>query len=61
MPYKVNGGKRPKMQLLFDLFSGASTGNLRSLKTIYLKFAEYVDIFVQIIYAKFSKFKKCSL
>ena len=33
------------------MFSGAS--NSRSLQAIYLKFAEYVDILVQIIYAKF--------
>ena len=35
----------------FDLFSGAS--NLRSLQAAYLKFFEYVDMLVQIIYAKF--------
>ena len=50
IPYNVNGGKRPKHTHYFYLFSGAS--NLRSLQNTYLKFAEYVDILAQIIYAK---------
>ena len=51
MPYNVNGGKRTKMHpLFFYWFSGAS--NLRRLQATYLKFAEYVDILMQIIYAK---------
>ena len=29
------------------------TSNLRSLQATYMKFAEHVDIWVQIIYAKF--------
>ena len=40
----------------YDLFSGAS--NLRSLQAIYLKFVEYVDILVQIVYAKFKHNKE---
>ena len=51
-PYNVNRGKHPKTPLLFYLFSGVS--NLRILQATYLKFAEYVDIVKQIIYAKFN-------
>ena len=39
------------MHLLVFMFSGAS--NLRSLQPTYLKFAEYVDTLVQVIYAEF--------
>ena len=54
--YDVNrgGGKHPQMHLLMAvilMFSNAS--NLRSLQATYLKFAEYVDILVQVIYVKF--------
>ena len=41
----------PHLYMLFDLFSDAS--NLRSLQAAHLNFAEYVDILVQIGYAKF--------
>ena len=51
MPYYVNEGNRSKMHPLFYLFSGAS--NLNSLQDTDMKFPEYVDILVQIIYAKF--------
>ena len=51
MSYNENGVSAQKCTRYFYMFSGAS--NSRSLQATYLKFAEYVDILVQIIYAKF--------
>ena len=50
MPYDVNGGKCPNAPVIFICFSSAS--NLRCLQATYMKFAEYIDILIQIIYAK---------
>ena len=52
-PYDVNGGvSAAKHTHYFYLFSSAS--NLKSTQATYLKIADYIHIFVQIIYTKFN-------
>ena len=52
MPYCVNGGKHPKMHLLF--FLSVFRCLIFEKITHYIsEIAEYEDILVQIIYAKF--------